>query len=283
MIEQDEYTLIIKPKNSLLDINFKELWRYKDLLFLLVRRDFVSVYKQTILGPVWFFIQPLLTTATFTLVFSKMANISTDGIPAPLFYLIGVTFWSYFSTCLTATSGTFVNNASVFGKVYFPRLIMPLSIVISSLFKLSIQFIMLLIGWIYYMTTELSIVPNFTILLLPLYIISMAGLGLGFGIILSSVTTKYKDFSFLVGFGVQLLMYATPIIYPLSLIKNPNIITLVSLNPMTGLIEGIKYGLTGHGIYDLGLLTYSLVFTIVLLFVGVIIFNKVEKSFIDTV
>ena len=283
MIEQDEYTLIIKPKNSLLDINFKELWRYKDLLFLLVRRDFVSVYKQTILGPVWFFIQPLLTTATFTLVFSKMANISTDGIPAPLFYLIGVTFWSYFSTCLTATSGTFVNNASVFGKVYFPRLIMPLSIVISSLFKLSIQFIMLLIGWIYYMTTELSIVPNFTILLLPLYIISMAGLGLGFGIILSSVTTKYKDFSFLVGFGVQLLMYATPIIYPLSLIKNPNIITLVSLNPMTGLIEGIKYGLTGHGIYDLGLLAYSLVFTIVLLFVGVIIFNKVEKSFIDTV
>ena len=283
MIEQDEYTLIIKPKNSLLAINFKELWRYKDLLFLLVRRDFVSVYKQTILGPVWFFIQPLLTTATFTLVFSKMANISTDGIPAPLFYLIGVTFWSYFSTCLTATSGTFVNNASVFGKVYFPRLIMPLSIVISSLFKLSIQFIMLLIGWIYYMTTELSIVPNFTILLLPLYIISMAGLGLGFGIILSSVTTKYKDFSFLVGFGVQLLMYATPIIYPLSLIKNPNIITLVSLNPMTGLIEGIKYGLTGHGIYDLGLLTYSLVFTIVLLFVGVIIFNKVEKSFIDTV
>lgn len=283
MIDQDEYTLIIKPKNSLLDINFKELWRYKDLLFLLVRRDFVSVYKQTILGPVWFFIQPLLTTATFTLVFSKMANISTDGIPAPLFYLIGVTFWSYFSTCLTATSGTFVNNASVFGKVYFPRLIMPLSIVISSLFKLSIQFIMLLIGWIYYMTTELSIVPNFTILLLPLYIISMAGLGLGFGIILSSVTTKYKDFSFLVGFGVQLLMYATPIIYPLSLIKNPNIITLVSLNPMTGLIEGIKHGLTGHGIYDLGLLTYSLVFTIVLLFVGVIIFNKVEKSFIDTV
>ena len=283
MIEQDEYTLIIKPKNSLLDINFKELWRYKDLLFLLVRRDFVSVYKQTILGPVWFFIQPLLTTATFTLVFSKMANISTDGIPAPLFYLIGVTFWSYFSTCLTATSGTFVNNASVFGKVYFPRLIMPLSIVISSLFKLSIQFIMLLIGGIYYMTTELSIVPNFTILLLPLYIISMAGLGLGFGIILSSVTTKYKDFSFLVGFGVQLLMYATPIIYPLSLIKNPNIITLVSLNPMTGLIEGIKYGLTGHGIYDLGLLAYSLVFTIVLLFVGVIIFNKVEKSFIDTV
>jgi len=283
MNNQDNNTLIIKPKSSLLDINFKELWQYKDLLFLLVRRDFVSVYKQTILGPVWFFIQPLLTTATFTLVFSKMANISTDGIPAPLFYLIGVTFWSYFSTCLTGTSATFVNNAAVFGKVYFPRLIMPLSIVISSLFKLSIQFIMLLIGWIYYMITELSVFSNFTILLLPLYIILMAGLGLGFGIILSSVTTKYKDFSFLVGFGIQLLMYATPIIYPLSLIKNPKIVVLVSLNPMTGLIEGIKYGLTGHGIFDLGLLAYSLVFTIVLLFVGVIIFNKVEKSFIDTV
>jgi lipopolysaccharide transport system permease protein len=283
MNNQDNYTLIIKPKSSLLDINFKELWQYKDLLFLLVRRDFVSVYKQTILGPVWFFIQPLLTTATFTLVFSKMANISTDGIPAPLFYLIGVTFWSYFSTCLTGTSATFVNNAAVFGKVYFPRLIMPLSIVISSLFKLSIQFIMLLIGWIYYMITELSVFSNLTILLLPLYIILMAGLGLGFGIILSSVTTKYKDFSFLVGFGIQLLMYATPIIYPLSLIKNPKIVVLVSLNPMTGLIEGIKYGLTGHGIFDLGLLAYSLVFTIVLLFVGVIIFNKVEKSFIDTV
>ncbi len=283
MIDQDKYTLVIKPKSSLLDINFKELWRYKDLLFLLVRRDFVSVYKQTILGPVWFFIQPLLTTATFTFVFSKMANIPTDGIPPPLFYLIGVTFWSYFSTCLTSTSGTFVNNAAVFGKVYFPRLIMPLSVVISSLFKLSIQFILLVIGWLYYLTTDVSIEPNLTLLLMPLYIALMAGLGLGFGIILSSVTTKYKDFTFLVGFGVQLLMYATPIIYPLSIIKNASIKMLVSLNPMTGLIEAIKFGLTGRGVFDMGLLLYSFAFTIVILFLGIIVFNKVEKSFIDTV
>ncbi len=283
MTEEVKYTLVIKPKNSLWDINFKELFRYKDLLFLLVRRDFVSVYKQTILGPVWFFVQPILTTATFTIVFSMLAKISTSGIPPILFYLVGVTFWNYFSTCLTSTSGTFVNNAAVFGKVYFPRLIMPLSVVISSLIKLSIQFLLLIIVWGYYFATDDSITPNFTIVLIPLYIALMAGLGLGFGIILSSITTKYKDFSFLIAFGVQLLMYATPVIYPFDLIPNPTIKLFVSLNPMTGLIEAIRYGLTGSGTFDMGLLLYSFIFTIVILIVGVIVFNKVEKSFIDTV
>jgi lipopolysaccharide transport system permease protein len=283
-MNEDKYDLVIRPKSSLLDINFKELWRYRDLLLLFVRRDFVSVYKQTILGPVWFFIQPLLTTATFTFVFTKLAGISTDGLPAPLFYLIGVTFWNYFSSCLTSTSTTFVSNAAVFGKVYFPRLIMPLSIVISSLIKLSIQFLLLVIAWIYYFYTDpAAIEPNLSMLLIPVYIVLMAGLGLGFGIILSSVTTKYKDFSFLIAFGVQLLMYATPVIYPFSLITDPYISMIVSLNPMTGIIEGIKYGLTGHGIFDIGMMMYSVVFTIVLLFMGIIIFNKVEKSFIDTV
>jgi lipopolysaccharide transport system permease protein len=282
MIE-DKYTLIIKPKSSLLDINFKELWRYKDLLFLLVRRDFVSVYKQTILGPVWFFIQPMLTAATFTFVFGELAKIHTDDIPVPLFYLIGITFWNYFSTCLTGTSTTFVTNAAVFGKVYFPRLIMPLSVVISSLIKLSIQFLLLAIVWAYYWAAHPVIIPNLSILLMPFYICLMAGMGLGFGIILSSITTKYKDFSFLVGFGVQLLMYATPIIYPLSIIKSPKLKMLISLNPMTGLAEGIRYGLTGRGMFDPGLLAYSTIFTLILLFIGVITFNKVEKSFIDTV
>jgi len=283
MTEHEDYTIVIKPKSSIWDINFKEIWRYKDLLFLLVRRDFVSVYKQTILGPVWFFLQPVLTTATFTLVFSMLAKIPTNGIPPPLFYLIGVTFWNYFSTCLTTTSSTFVSNAAVFGKVYFPRLIMPLSVVISSLIKLSIQFLLLIIVWVYYLATDVSVIPNFTALMLPAYIVLMAGLGLGFGIILSSITTKYKDFSFLIAFGVQLLMYATPVIYPYNLIPDPRIKLLVSLNPMTGLIEGIKYGLTGSGTFDIILLTYSFVFTLVILFIGVIVFNKVEKSFIDTV
>jgi lipopolysaccharide transport system permease protein len=282
-MSEDKYTLVIQPKSSPLDINFKELWRYKDLLFLLVRRDFVSVYKQTVLGPIWFFIQPLLTTATFTFVFTNLAKISTDGIPPPLFYLIGVTFWNYFSTCLTSTSTTFVANAAVFGKVYFPRLIMPLSVVISSLIKLSIQFLLLIIVWVYYLTTDTALHPNLSALLIPFYITLMAGLGLGFGIILSSITTKYKDFSFLIAFGVQLLMYATPVIYPFNLIANPNIRLLVSLNPMTGLIEAIKYGLTGHGVFDMSLLLYSFGFTLILLFLGIIIFNKVEKSFIDTV
>jgi lipopolysaccharide transport system permease protein len=283
MREQSKYTLVIKPKSSVWDINLKELWRYKDLLFLLVRRDFVSVYKQTILGPVWFFIQPLLTTATFTIVFSGLGKIPTDGIPPILFYMMGITFWTYFSTCLTATSSTFVNNASVFGKVYFPRLIMPLSVVISSLVKLSIQFLLLIIFLVYYYLTDSSVTANFTLLLLPLYVALMAGLGLGFGIILSSMTTKYKDFSFLIGFGVQLLMYATPVIYPFSLIKNQDIKFIVSLNPMTGIIEGLKYGLTGHGTFDPGMILYSSVFTLIILFLGIIVFNKVEKSFIDTV
>ncbi|MDP2175477.1 MAG: ABC transporter permease [Bacteroidota bacterium] len=279
------FTTEIKPKNKWYDIDFKAIWQYRDLMFLFVRRDFVSVYKQTVLGPIWFFIQPLLTTATFTLIFSVVAKISTNEIPAPLFYIIGLTFWGYFSTCLTSTSSTFVTNAGVFGKVYFPRLIMPISIVISSLIKLSIQFLLLLMVWLYYYLTTDILHPNITILLMPFYILLFAGLGLGFGIILSSLTTKYRDFTFLIGFGVQLLMYATPIIYPLSLLDDQSYIikSVVKYNPISGIIEAIRYGLTGSGVFDLGLLAYSFVFVIILLFLGIITFTKVEKSFIDTV
>lgn len=274
----------IKPKSSLWSIDFKELWRYRDLLFLLVRRDFVAVYKQTILGPIWFFVQPLLTTATFTLVFSMIAKIETNEVPAPLFYLIGITFWGYFSTCLTSTSDTFKTNASVFGKVYFPRLIVPISITISSLIKLGIQFIMILIAFFYFYTTNDILHPQWTLVLLPFFVLIIAGMGLGFGIILSSLTTKYRDFSFLVGFGVQLLMYATPIIYPLSLMDSqPKLKPFIMANPMTGIMEAIRYSFTGTGVFDWGLLAYSLGFVSVLLFVGVLIFTKVEKSFIDTV
>jgi lipopolysaccharide transport system permease protein len=279
------YTTEIKPQNKWYDIDFKAIWQYRDLLMLFVRRDFVAVYKQTVLGPIWFFIQPLLTTATFTLIFSVVAKISTNEIPAPLFYIIGLTFWGYFSTCLTSTSSTFVTNAGVFGKVYFPRLIMPISIVISSLIKLSIQFLLLLIVWLYYYLTTDNLNPNITLLLMPFYILLFAGLGLGFGIILSSLTTKYKDFTFFIGFGVQLLMYATPIIYPLSLLDEQSSIikSVVKYNPISGIIEAIRYGLTGSGVFDLGLLAYSFVFVFVLLFLGIITFTKVEKSFIDTV
>lgn len=279
------YTTEIKPQNKWYDIDFKAIWQYRDLMMLFVRRDFVSVYKQTVLGPIWFFIQPLLTTATFTLIFSVVAKISTNEIPAPLFYIIGLTFWGYFSTCLTSTSSTFVTNAGVFGKVYFPRLIMPISIVISSLIKLSIQFLLLLIVWLYYYLTTDILHPNITLLLMPFYILLFAGLGLGFGIILSSLTTKYRDFTFLIGFGVQLLMYATPIIYPLSLLDEQSSIikSVVKYNPISGIIEAIRYGLTGSGVFELGLLAYSFIFVIILLFLGIITFSKVEKSFIDTV
>lgn len=279
------YTTEIKPKNKWYDIDFKAIWQYRDLIMLFVRRDFVSVYKQTVLGPIWFFVQPMLTTATFTLIFSVVAKISTNDIPPPLFYIIGLTFWGYFASCLTATSATFTSNAGVFGKVYFPRLIMPISVVISSLIKLSIQFLLLLIVWFYYFLITDILHPNITLVLMPFYVLIFAGLGLGLGIILSSLTTKYRDFTFLIGFGVQLLMYATPVIYPLSLLDDQNSIikSVVKLNPISGVIEAIRYGLTGSGIFDIGLLAYSFGFVIVVLIIGVITFSKVEKSFIDTV
>jgi lipopolysaccharide transport system permease protein len=272
----------IKPQNKWYDIDFKAIWNYRDLLMLFVRRDFVAVYKQTVLGPVWFFIQPILTTITFTFIFGNFAKISTDGIPPLIFYLSGLTFWNYFASCLTATSNTFVTNAGMFGKVYFPRLITPLSVVISNLIKFGIQFL-LFMGVFFYYWWQGDIQPNATVALLPLYIVMMAGLGLGFGILISSLTTKYRDFTFLVGFGVQLLMYASPIIYPFSILSEKLRFILNMVNPMSSIIEAIKYGFLGEGVFSVTNLAVSFTYMLVLLFIGIVAFHKVEKSFMDTV
>lgn len=282
MKENSSWTTEIKPQNKWYDIDFKAIWQYRDLMLLFVRRDFVAVYKQTVLGPVWFFIQPILTMLTFTIIFGNVAKLPTDGIPPAIFYLSGLTFWNYFASCLTATSNTFVSNASIFGKVYFPRLIMPLSVVISNLIKFAVQ-LLLFLGFFFYYLAEGNIQPNITLLLLPLYIFMMAGLGLGFGIIISSLTTKYRDFSFLVGFGVQLLMYASPIIYPFSILEERYRIILNVLNPMSSIIEAIKYGFLGHGVFSPLYLSISFAYMCILLFAGIVVFNKVEKSFMDTV
>lgn len=272
----------IKPQNKWYDIDFKAIWNYRDLLMLFVRRDFVAVYKQTVLGPIWFFIQPILTTITFTFIFGNFAKISTDGIPPLIFYLSGLTFWNYFASCLTATSNTFVSNAGMFGKVYFPRLITPLSVVISNLIKFGIQFLLFL-GVFFYYWAQGAIQPNWTVALLPLYILMMAGLGLGFGILISSLTTKYRDFTFLVGFGVQLLMYASPIIYPFSILSEKLRFILNMVNPMSAIIEAIKYGFLGEGVFSVTNLAVSFTYMVILLFIGIVAFHKVEKSFMDTV
>lgn len=278
----DDWTMVIRPKRGLLDINMGELWRYRDLIMLFVKRDFVAKYKQTILGPLWFIIQPLLTTLMFTVVFGNIAGIPTDGIPKILFYLSGIVGWTYFSTCLNDTSQTFVKNASIFGKVYFPRLALPISIVISNLVSFFIQFAFLLIFLFYFMASGSDIAPNINVLLIPVLIVLIAGLGLGFGIIISSLTTKYRDLTNLVTFGVTLWMYITPIIYPMSEIPEKYKIYVLA-NPMTPIVETFKTALLGVGEINYMYLLYSFGFTIVVLVAGVIIFNKVEKTFMDTV
>ena len=276
---------VITPKKHLFDVDLKELWDYKDLLFLFVRRDFVSVYKQTVLGPIWFFIQPIFTTLIFTVIFGTVAEIPTDGIPPILFYMCGITSWNYFADCLNKISNTFVANAVIFGKVYFPRLILPLSIVVSNLLKFGIQFILFLCFYFYYLYQGSEINPNIYVLLIPVLVLMMAGLGLGFGIIISSLTTKYRDFQFLIVFGVQLFMYATPIVYPLSLAQEKlgSYAWTAKLNPMTSIIETFKFALIGKGHFDWTILGYSFGFMTLLLVIGVVIFNKVEQTFMDTV
>lgn len=282
---EDDIFEVISPKKHLLDVNLREIWNYRDLLFLFVRRDFVSVYKQTVLGPIWFFVQPLFTTLIFTLIFGKLASIPTDGLPQILFYMCGITCWNYFAECLNKTSNTFTMNAGIFGKVYFPRLVLPISIIISNLFKFCIQFLLFLGFLIYYLYTGANIQPNFYILLLPFFLILMAGLGLGFGIFISSLTTKYRDFQFLIIFGVQLFMYATPIVYPLSLAKEKlgTYAWIALANPMTSIIEAMKFAFLGQGELNWMYLGYSSIFMLLLLFIGVITFNKVEQNFMDTV
>jgi lipopolysaccharide transport system permease protein len=280
----EHWDLIIKPQNKWYQLDLRAIWRYRDLLILLVRRDFVSVYKQTILGPVWFFIQPILTSLTFAFIFGDLAGISTDGMPKILFYMAGITLWTYFSDCLNKTSTTFIANAAVFGKVYFPRLIMPLSVLVSNLIKLGIQLLIFICLWVYYMTTSTVLHPQWQYIgLLPVLVLMMAGLGMGFGILISSLTTKYRDLTFLVGFGVQLLMYGSSVIIPISSIKTEKIKMLMLLNPLTSIIEAFKFIFLGSGYYSGTWLVYGFLFMILIVSSSVLIFNKVEKTFMDTV
>ncbi len=282
---QPEWDLVIGPQNSLFELHLKDVWRYRDLLWLLVKRDFVSFYKQTILGPLWFFIQPLFTTIIFTFIFGNLAGLSTDELPQPLFYMAGITAWNYFADCLTKTSTVFRDNASIFGKVYFPRLIMPLSIVVSNLVRFGVQMLLFFVMMGYYLVQdEMGSLfhPNIYVLFFPVLVLMMALLGLGIGLIITALTTKYRDLAFLITFGVQLMMYATTVIYPLSAAPE-KYRWLIELNPMTGIIEAFRYGFLGAGVFTVSTFGYSVSFTLISLVLGVVIFNKTEKTFVDTV
>jgi lipopolysaccharide transport system permease protein len=286
--DNQSWDLIISGRTSLFDIKFNDLWRYRDLLVMFVKRDFVSFYKQTILGPLWFFIQPIFTTIVFTFIFGNLAGIGTNGIPKPLFYLAGITAWNYFSDCLTKTSTVFKDNASIFGKVYFPRLIMPLSIVTSNLVRFGVQFLLLIFMMIYYYlnpTDGSSFKVTNAAYLFPFLVLLMALLGLGLGLIITALTTKYRDLAFLVTFGVQLLMYTTTVTYPLSeaKLKFKSMAYLIELNPMTYIIEAFRYAFLGKGEFTFASIAYSTLVTLLILFFGIIIFNKTEKNFVDTI
>ncbi|MFV8342083.1 ABC transporter permease [Flavobacterium sp. XS2P39] len=275
----------ITPKNKFFSLNLKEVWQYRDLLMLFVKRDVVTVYKQTILGPLWYLIQPLFTAITFTLIFNTVAGIETGAVPPFLFNLAGITIWNYFTACLTDTSDTFKRNAAIFGKVYFPRVIMPLSIVISNLLKFGIQFLIFIAFYIFYYTQGAAISLNAVTVFFPLLVVLMGVLGLGLGMFISSLVTKYRDFSYLISFGVQLLMYLSAVMYPMELIKNkmPDYAWLVQYNPLAYVIETTRYMLLGIGNVSVWGLVYTVSVTLIVFFVGLLIFNKTEKSFIDTV
>jgi lipopolysaccharide transport system permease protein len=280
--ETRQWTSVIKPVSGWFDIHLAELWCYRDLIMLFVRRDFVSVYKQTILGPIWFLIQPLFTTLIFTVIFGKVAKISTDGLPQVLFYMSGIVAWRYFADCLNKTSDTFVANAGIFGKVWFPRLAVPISVVISNLITFGIQFVLFLCFWAFFYLKGTSISIKPTIIFIPLLIFQMAALGLGFGIIVSSLTTKYRDLTHLVTFGVQLWMYATPIVYPTSQIPE-KWQWVIALNPMAPIIESFRYAFLGAGTVHPWQIGLSLGTTLLILTIGIILFSRIEKSFMDTV
>lgn len=279
----EKYSTLIEPKTSLLSVDFKEIWRYRDLFSMFVKRDIITQYKQTILGPAWFFIQPLLTMVMYMIVFGGIAGISTDGLPQALFYLAGILCWQYFADCLNKTSSTFTTNQNIFGKVYFPRLIVPLATVSSNLVRLFIQLFLFVVVYVYYLVVGVDVAPNWYALLFPVLVLMLAGLALGFGIIISSMTTKYRDLTILFTFVVQLWMYATPIIYPLSTITNETVRTVMLLNPITSIVETFKYGALGIGSFSWGALGYSFGFMAVLLAIGIVVFNKVQRSFMDTV
>ncbi len=279
---EPHWDMVIEPHGNILDLKIKDVWHYRDLLWLLVRRDFVSFYKQTILGPIWFFIQPFFTTITYTFIFGNLAGISTEGIPKPLFYMAGITCWNYFAECLTKTSTVFKDNSLVFGKVYFPRLIMPLSIVLSNLVRFFVQMLLFVMMLIFFAIKGASFNLNLYALLFPVLVLEMALLGLGLGMIISAMTTKYRDLAFLVTFGVQLLMYATTVVYPLSAAP-AKYKWIIALNPMTPIIEAFRYGFLGEGTFSWMSLGISGAVTILITIFGVVIFNKVERNFIDTV
>jgi len=283
--KEGQWLYTISSKRKLIDFNFKELWRYRDLLFLFVKRDIVTVYKQTILGPLWYLIQPLFTALTFTLIFNKVANIETGTVPPFLFNLAGISIWNYFKSCLTSTSSTFTSNAGIFSKVYFPRLITPLSVVISNLFKFGIQLLIFVAFYLYYFVNGAMVSVNSTLVFFPVLVVIMGLLGLGLGMIISSMVTKYRDLKYLLNFGVQLLMYISAVMYPLALIRDklPRFAWLVEYNPVAYIIEAGRYMLLSSGTFSTPGLLYTLIFTMVVLLLGIIIFNRTERTFVDTV
>lgn len=279
---ENYWTKEIKPQKRLLDVDIKGLWRYRDLYYMYVKRDIITVYKQTVLGPLWFLIQPILTTIMFMFVFGNLAGISTDGMPQPLFYMAGILLWTYFSNCFNSCSNVFTSNAGVFGKVYFPRLVVPLSSITSNLVKLGIQLLLFIAIYIYFAVNGAPVKINGYIVLFPFLVFLTAFHALSWGLIISALTTKYRDLRQLVGFGVQLLMYATPVIYPMSTTSG-KIRTILELNPLTPIFEAFKYSCMGCGSLSWGGLTYSTIFMLIALFLSVIIFNRTERNFMDTV
>ncbi len=280
---KDNWTLIIRPQQKLWSVDFKEIWRYRDLIALFVKRNIVIQYKQTILGPLWYIIQPVLTVIMNMVVFGGIAGMSTDGVPQILFYLAGNVCWFYFSDCLNQTSKTFTDNQAMFGKVYFPRMVVPISTVLSNLLRFGIQIGLFVVLYLYYFCVGTTVSPNWYVLLFPAFVLLLAGLGLGFGILVSSMTTKYRDLTILFTFIVQLWMYATPIVYPLSMVPEGKLRMLILANPMTPVIEAFKYATLGQGYFSWTALGYSFAFMTVLLVVGIVVFNKVQRSFMDTV
>ena len=275
--------MIIRPHEKLWKVDLGEIWAYRDLIELFVKRNIVVVYKQTILGPLWYLIQPILTVIMNMVVFGGIAHMSTDGVPQALFYLAGNVCWFYFSDCLNQTSNTFVANQAMFGKVYFPRMVVPISTVISNLLRFGVQLGLFVVVYLFFLMSGTDVCPNWTILTVPVLIFMIAGLSLGFGILISSMTTKYRDFTVLFGFIVSLWMYATPIVYPLNMVTDEKLRTLIMLNPMTSIIEAFKYATLGQGYFSWSALGYSFIFMCVLLLWGTIVFNKVQRSFMDTV
>lgn len=281
--QREHWTEVIRPRSGWLDIRLQDIWNYRDLLILLVKRDFVATYKQTILGPLWIFIQPLLTSIIYVVIFSRVAHLPSDGIPPILFYLAGITCWNYFAACINTTANTFILNAPIFGKVYFPRLVMPISVAVSNLVRFFIQFGLLMVAMVFYAWKGTPVSVNIYLLAIPVLLVIMAGLALGFGIIVSSLTTKYRDLSYLVTFSVQLLMYATPVVYPLSAIPPGKLRTFLLMNPMSGPIEVFRFALFGKGYFNWQMLTYDFGVMLLVLFCGILLFSHVEKSFTDTV